>query len=280
MYNIVYACVCMYIQECAIKDAQAEECNGLTDDRVSSHVLVDDSGIAAKINEQERNVSAGMPLAGCISYFDVCFVNDTGILANTYKYIHIHTYTCTYMHSNLEIIAKVGSQALHVWAGDGRHEQASQSRSVTIHSGSGWATVPWGRARGRAASLSAPVRPGFKLGRRWTRVNQSGSHVSPRPGHWAIGIMGPGRWIRWDSSSSSLKSQPVTTLGRAMHGTDGAGYDAISARRIQVHTMMPAAGNSVPCGPGCRRPITNVFYFRNRRFSIFAQVPVVQVLPR
>jgi hypothetical protein len=40
----------MYIQECAIKDAQAEECNGLTDDRVSSHVLVDDSGIAAQIN--------------------------------------------------------------------------------------------------------------------------------------------------------------------------------------------------------------------------------------
>ena len=86
----------MYIQECAIEDAQAEECNGLTDDRESSHVLVDDSGIAAQINKQERDVSAGMPLAGCISY--LFFVNDTGILANTYKYIHIHTYTCTYMH--------------------------------------------------------------------------------------------------------------------------------------------------------------------------------------
>ena len=94
----VYACICMYIQECAIKDAQAEKCNGLTDDRVSAHVLVDDSGIAAQINKQERDVSAGMPLTGCISYLDVFFVNDTGILANTYKYIHIHAHTCTYMH--------------------------------------------------------------------------------------------------------------------------------------------------------------------------------------
>jgi hypothetical protein len=56
-YMFVYACIqyvyariCMYVQVCAIKDAQAEECNGLTDDGVSSYVLADDSGIAAQIN--------------------------------------------------------------------------------------------------------------------------------------------------------------------------------------------------------------------------------------
>jgi hypothetical protein len=48
------------------------------------------------------------------------------------------------------------------------------------------------------------------------------------------------------SQSCNLKFTP----GRAMQGTDGAVYDALSARRIQVHTMMPAAGHSVPFGPG------------------------------
>ena len=38
-----------------------------------------------------------------------------------------------------------------------------------------------------------------------------------------------------------------------MPGTDGA---ALSARRIQVHTMMQAVGHSVPCGPGCQRPFS------------------------
>jgi hypothetical protein len=94
MYMHVFSMYCMYIQVCSIKDAQAEECNGITDDGVSSHVLADDSGIAAQINWQEQNVSAGMPLAGCISYF---FVNYTGIYqihTNTYIYMQIHANTC------------------------------------------------------------------------------------------------------------------------------------------------------------------------------------------
>ncbi len=138
----VYARICMYVQVCIIKYAQAEECNGLIDDGVSSHVLADDSGIAAQINWQERNVSAGMPLAGCISYLHVFFVNNTGILANTDKYIQIHTYTCKYMHSRLAISAKVGSQARYVWAGNCRKEQASQVSQSRWPSGR--ATGPWG----------------------------------------------------------------------------------------------------------------------------------------
>jgi hypothetical protein len=35
-----------------------------------------------------------------------------------------------------------------------------------------------------------------------------------------------------------------------------AGYYACSARRIEVHPTMPAAGHSVRCRTGCRRPIT------------------------
>jgi len=122
---------------------------------------------------------------------------------------------------------------------------------------------------------SIPVQPlvekDQKLERGWLEqalcwpANQP---VTVQPGHWVMGtaaagpldtIMhsvpcGPagraaGRQIQVPSrvsQSCNLKFTP----GRAMQGTDGAVYDALSARRIQVHTMMPAAGHSVPFGPG------------------------------
>ncbi len=90
--------------------------------------------------------------------------------------------------------------------------------------------------------------------------------VTVQPGHWVMGTAaGPLDTIMHSvpdpyggqADSSSLESQPVMVRFQLeVH----SGYDALSARRIQVHTMMPAAGNSVPFGPGCR------FYFRNRRF--------------
>ena len=63
---------------------------------------------------------------------------------------------------------------------------------------------------------------------------------------------GPARQIqvRLRVSQSWSGSNLKFTLGQAMQGTDGAAYDALSARRIQVHTMMPAARHSVPFGPG------------------------------
>ncbi len=114
------------------------------------------------------------------------------------------------------------------------------------------------------------------------RSRSASQPVTVHPGHcqwpcqWAIG-MGPdtphhddgiieSSSMALDSAASESQPARVTTLGpgRAMPGTrtDGAGYDALSARRIQVNTMMPAAlaGHSVPCWPGpgrgCRRPIT------------------------
>ena len=100
----------------------------------------------------------------------------------------------------------------------------------------------------------------------------TGSWRRRRRGHWIRSCTqcpaappAAGRQIQVHSrvsqswSGSNLKFSP----GRAMQGTDEAGYDALSARRIQVHTMMPAAGHwhSVPFGPGCR------FYFQNQRFQ-------------
>jgi hypothetical protein len=85
---------------------------------------------------------------------------------------------------------------------------------------------------------------------------------------------GPGHAGDWRGSASSgparqiqvHSSQPepawVTVSFQVHPGcVYGDGYDALSARLIQVHTMMLA--DSVPYGPGCRRPITNVFYFQN-----------------
>ncbi len=97
------------------------------------------------------------------------------------------------------------------------------------------ATGSWGRRRGRwiRSCTQCPAQTAGREIQVHSRVSQS-----------------------W--SGSNLKFTP----GRAMQGMDGAGYDALSARRIQVHTMMPAAGHSVPFGPGCR------FYFRNRRFPV------------
>jgi hypothetical protein len=91
----VYALMCMYIQVCAIKDAsaQAEECNGLTDDGVSSHVLADDSGIVAQIMIKGCRAGANLlcwHAPGRLHFIlKHCFVNDTGILAYTYKYIYM-----------------------------------------------------------------------------------------------------------------------------------------------------------------------------------------------
>ena len=57
--------------------------------------------------------------------------------------------------------------------------------------------------------------------------------------------------VRLRVSQSWSGSNLKFTLGQAMQGRDGAAYDALSARRIQVHTMMPAARHSVP-GPSRR----------------------------
>jgi hypothetical protein len=55
---------------------------------------------------------------------------------------------------------------------------------------------------------------------------------------------------------------PVLSLDMRLFTRLGAraGYDARSARRIQVHPMIPAAGHLMPCRQGCQRSI-KFFYF-------------------
>jgi hypothetical protein len=60
-----------------------------------------------------------------------------------------------------------------------------------------------------------------------------------------------------------------------MPGTDGAGYDAISARRIQVHTMMLVA--LIALLAGLPEADYKRVVFPDFGTNDFAQVPVVQV---
>ncbi len=104
----------------------------------------------------------------------------------------------------------------------------------------------------QAALLSATVRPGFKLGRKWTRASQSASHSdsSPRPlglshpsgdvggaaGYNALSAAGPdGPDSSWAAGVQGHASQPVTAQPGHWVMTQGdgcgaAGYDALSAR--------------------------------------------------
>jgi hypothetical protein len=124
--------------------------------------------------------------------------------------------------------------------------------SVTVHSGrSNWAAGVKG-----PASQPVTIQPGhWVMGTAAGPLDTMHSVPCPAGGPADSSSLSPGQ--SW--SGSNLKFTP----GRAMQGTDEAGYDALSARRIQVHTMMPAAGHwhSVPFGPGCP------FCFRNQRFQ-------------
>jgi hypothetical protein len=75
----------MYIQVCTITNAQAGEGNGLTDDGMSSHMLTDDSRIAAQKNWQGRDISTGIPLADLVHFTAV----DGPILAFVSNRVHL-----------------------------------------------------------------------------------------------------------------------------------------------------------------------------------------------
>jgi hypothetical protein len=77
-------------------------------------------------------------------------------------------------------------------------------------------------------------------------------HSVPGPGgrHYHVDRAAGPLARGYDALSARVSPTPPVGPGQ----TDS--YYACKARRIQVHPTMPAAGHSVRCGPGCRRPKT------------------------
>ncbi len=141
----VYAHICMYVQVCTINYAQAEECNGLTDDWVSSHVLADDTImiVASLLKQTGRSETSRLACPWQVAFPTYTFFLSLTLVylqihTNTYKYIQIHANTCIPTWQSAPKSAVRPYMFKFGLATAGKSKPVSQSRA------SGRATGPWG----------------------------------------------------------------------------------------------------------------------------------------
>ena len=115
--------------------------------------------------------------------------------------------------------------------------------------------------KGRASQSQSPGMTGRTGSESWGRSHVGEAvdinlvmHSVPGPGgrHYHVDRAAGPLARGYDALRVSARVSPTPPVGPGQ--TDS--YYACKARRIQVHPTMPAAGHSVRCGPGCRRPKT------------------------